>query len=33
VSGLADGVVVMHGYAERLYHLDDHLNYIQGRQN
>jgi len=26
--GLADDVVVVHGYAERLCHLDDHLRHL-----
>jgi hypothetical protein len=28
VPGLADVVVVVHGYAKQLYHLDDHLRHL-----
>jgi hypothetical protein len=28
VPGLADDVVVVHGYAKQLYHLDDHLRHL-----
>jgi hypothetical protein len=30
VPGLADDVVVVHGYAERLCHLDDRLRHLDG---
>ena len=28
VPGLADDVVVVHGYAKQLYHLDDYLHHL-----
>ena len=28
VPDLADDVVVVHGYAKQLYHLDDHLRHL-----